>query len=144
MMAVEHASDRTDAQAMLKPLALALLLHVARARRDSAGAAIVASPAERAAQLMQAHPESVTLTGLASELSYHPNYLSGLLRAETGKTFTQIVLEARMERAIALLRGSSLTVEEVASLVGYTNPSNFHKAFRAYFGQAPAQQKGGA
>ena len=143
MMAVEYATDGSDSQAMLKPLALALLLHVARMQRRGPNAATAASPAERATQLIQAHPESVTLAGLASELSYHPNYLSGMLRAETGRTFTQLVLEARMERASALLRGSELTVEEVARLVGYSNPSNFHKAFREAFGETPARHRGG-
>ena len=141
MMAVEYAAGGADAQAVLKPLAIALLVHIARRQREIAGGATALSPAEAAARRIAAEPDSVTLSRLAAELGYHPNYLSGLLRKETGKTFSRLVLEARMERASALLRGSGLTVEEVAGLVGYSNPSNFHAAFRDFWGHTPGEHR---
>ena len=63
------------------------------------------------------------------------------MRKETGKTFSQLVLEARMERASAILRGSDLTVEEVGAMVGYADPGNFHKAFRKYWGSTPGEHR---
>ena len=71
--------------------------------------------------------------------SYHPNYISTLLHREVGKSFSEILLEQRMERAVCLLRGTNLPVEEIASMLGYSNSSNFYKAFRKYYHQSPRE-----
>lgn len=141
IMVVEYANKDADMQSVLKPLALALLVQVSRMQRSEAPDSAPRTPAERASRAIAAQPESVTLAGLAAELGYHPNYLSGLLRKETGKTFSRLVLEARMERASAILRGSDLTVEEVGKMVGYADPGNFHKAFRGYWGATPGEHR---
>lgn len=140
-MVVEYANKDADTQSVLKPLALALLVQVSRMQRAQTNEPAPSSTAERASHAIAARPESVTLAGLAAELGYHPNYLSGLLHKETGKTFSQLVLEARMERASAILRGSDLTVEEVGAMVGYADPGNFHKAFRKHWGSTPGEHR---
>ena len=83
------------------------------------------------------HVDTVTLSALAARFSYHPNYVSTLLRQETGKTFSELLLEQRMDRAAILLKGTDLSVAEVARTLGYLNTSNFHKAFRAHYGITP-------
>ncbi len=45
--------------------------------------------------------------------------------------------ETRLRRAAGLLRASDLTVDEVASRVGYASRSQFSRAFRARFGVTP-------
>lgn len=138
MMAVEYAGRREDTQDVLKPLALALLMQVARQYVDDerAGAA-PAGAAERMVRYLGEHVDTATLGSLAARFSYHPNYVSTLLRQETGKSFSELLLEQRMERAAILLRGTDLPVAEVARTLGYLNTSNFHKAFRAYYGTSP-------
>ncbi|MCD8332355.1 MAG: helix-turn-helix transcriptional regulator, partial [Oscillospiraceae bacterium] len=79
------------------------------------------------------------LTGGRQAFSYHPNYISTLLPKQIGKTFSQLLLEQRMERAAALLRGTALPVSQIAELLGYSNSSNFYKAFRAYYGVSPRE-----
>ena len=44
-----------------------------------------------------------------------------------------------MERAAQLLRGSSLTVLEVAQSVGYSSGSQFSTAFRERYGTSPGK-----
>lgn len=44
-----------------------------------------------------------------------------------------------MNRATALLKGTNLSVEEIAIMLGYSNPSNFYKAFRSYFHASPRE-----
>ncbi|MCC8102868.1 MAG: helix-turn-helix transcriptional regulator [Clostridiales bacterium] len=85
------------------------------------------------------HIDTVTLQDVARHFSYHPNYISSLLPKEIGKTFSEILLEQRMERAAALLDGTSLPISEVARLLGYSNSSNFYKAFREYYGISPGE-----
>ncbi len=42
-----------------------------------------------------------------------------------------------MERAEVLLRETSLSVEEIAQMLGYRNSSNFYRAFKARYGVSP-------
>lgn len=137
MMAEEYASPNDDTQEVLKPLALALLMLVAREYRRSSRAPGGERPADKIIRYIGERPETATLKSAAAHFSYNPNYISGLLRRETGRTFSEILLEQRMTRAKNLLDGTDLTVEEVARMLGYGSSSNFYKAFREYFGSPP-------
>lgn len=138
MMTVEYATPSEDTQAILQPLALTLLMLVARQYRRSAHAA-GAAPAQKIVQYIGEHASDVTLKKAAKHFSYHPNYVSGLLRRETGRTFSEILLEQRMTRAACLLRGTPLSIENIAAMLGYRDSSNFYKAFREYYGKSPRE-----
>ena len=45
--------------------------------------------------------------------------------------------QQRMERALILLNGTTLSIEEIAAMLGYSNHSNFYKAFKEYYGTTP-------
>ena len=96
-------------------------------------------PSEKIVQYIGEHFDTVTLKEIAKRFSYHPNYISTLLHREVGKSFSQILLELRMERALILLKGTNLPVEEIALALGYSNNSNFYKAFRDYFHISPRE-----
>ena len=139
LMVCEYADNTQDTQMMLKPLVLAFLLNVSRyyhptgkkKKHNSLSVAIV--------NYISEHIADASLQGIADEFGYHPNYVSNLLRKETGKTFSEILLEQRMARAITLLQVTGLPVEKIAVMVGYSNPSNFHKAFRSYYNKSPRE-----
>jgi len=59
--------------------------------------------------------------------------------ADTGSSFLQIRDELLRERAETLLREGHLPIAEVSYLVGYAEPSTFHRAFRRWTGQTPSQ-----
>ena len=44
-----------------------------------------------------------------------------------------------MERATILLKGTDLSIEEIAAMLGYSNNSNFYKAFREYYHVSPRE-----
>ena len=139
MMVVEYANQGEDTQAILKPLALSLLMQIAReytnANKESASDKLP----ERIVQYMSEHFDSVTLKDIAKKFSYHPNYISTLLHRELGKSFSEILLEQRMERAVILLKGTNLPIEEIALMLGYSNSSNFYKAFRDHYKMSPRE-----
>lgn len=74
---------------------------------------------------------------VASHLATSTRTLSRSLQ-ELGTSYQRILDEIRKEMAIEYLRNSSLPIEEVAALVGYSDPSNFRKAFRRWTGRAPS------
>lgn len=64
--------------------------------------------------------------------------------AEQGASYSELLVEVRREVALALLRGKeSLTVDEVARRVGYTEASSFCRAFKSWTGKSPGQIQGG-
>ena len=87
-------------------------------------------------QFLDEQPDSdvVTLKDISRHFSYHPNYISTVLRKETGRKFTEILLEKRMGRASLLLKSTALPIEEISAMLGYSNHSNFYKAFKEYYG----------
>ena len=139
LMVVEYADRKEDTQRILKPMVLSLFMHIARRYRLEKPDTVAETLSGRIVQFIHSHPESVTLKEISEHFSYHPNYISTLLHRELGKTFSQIVLENRMDRAVILLRGTTLSIEEIAAMLGYSNHSNFYKAFREFYGQTPRE-----
>ncbi|SDB34268.1 AraC-type DNA-binding protein [Pseudobutyrivibrio sp. YE44] len=142
MMVIEYADRKEDTQLILKPMVLALFMHIARRYRLEKADVKASTLSECIVGYINSHPESVTLKDISAHFSYHPNYISSLLHKELGKTFSEIVLEKRMDRAVVLLRGTTLSIEEISAMLGYTNTSNFYKAFRSYYGKTPREYIG--
>ena len=57
--------------------------------------------------------------------------------ADEGTTYKQVVLDFRMELAASYLRGQNMSIQEVAYVTGYADPSNFHRTFSRYHGMTP-------
>ena len=115
-MVVEYASPQEDTQTILQPMVLTLLMQVARQYKRAVPAPDHERLSDRIIRYMNEHPGTVTLKDIAKHFSYHPNYVSGLLHRQTGKTFSELQLKQRMERAVSLLKGTTLSVEEIAAI----------------------------
>jgi AraC-like DNA-binding protein len=57
--------------------------------------------------------------------------------AEENTTYKQVVLDFRMELAASYLRGREMSIQEVAYVTGYADPSNFHRTFGRYHKLTP-------
>lgn len=100
-----------------------------------------ASLAELLEEYINHNLADASLTVLASNLCYNPNYLSHRIRQETGCSFTQILRRKRLEKAAMLLTTSECTVEAIADMLGYNNTSGLYKAFVTNFGIAPIEYR---
>ena len=94
-------------------------------------------------EYVAAHCDDVTLRGLAERFGVHPNTASAIVRRASGKTFSQVVHEARMARAGEMLASGAVPVSQVARACGYENPASFYRAFRAASGHAPREHGAG-
>jgi AraC-like DNA-binding protein len=54
-----------------------------------------------------------------------------------GISYHQLILKLRMEKAAALIKQQSASVEAIASAVGYSTVSSFYRAFTKYYGTTP-------
>lgn len=139
MMMTEYAAPKEDTQAILKSLTLTMLMQIARQYKSVSVQTENLLLSEQIVKYMNKYTDAVSLKNIAVHFSYHPNYISSLLRRKHGKPFSKILLELRMERSVMLLRGTDLSIEETAYMLGYTNSSNFYKAFREYYKCSPRE-----
>ncbi|MCD6060457.1 MAG: Transcriptional regulator, AraC family [Moraxellaceae bacterium] len=59
--------------------------------------------------------------------------------AEQGVGFSELVAELRRDEAMLLLAEGRLSVEQIAERLGYRDPANFTRAFKAWTGRTPRQ-----
>lgn len=78
-------------------------------------------------------PAAAELGGTSSR------YFSRLFRQETGTSFRDFILAARMERAKVLLLESTLSVKAVATALGYVDPALFSRQYHEHVGEPPSQ-----
>ncbi|MBJ6361145.1 response regulator [Paenibacillus sp. GCM10012307] len=81
--------------------------------------------------------EDITIQGISKMFSLNANYISQLFRKELDKTFTEYLNGLRMERATALLRTTSIPINEIAEQVGYKDYFYFSKLFKKTRGVPP-------
>lgn len=79
----------------------------------------------------------LTLADAAAAAVLSPNYLAHLLKKETGRTFTALVTERRMEQACELLAHTGMRISDVARAVGFDDEAYFARRFRQWFGVSP-------
>jgi AraC-like DNA-binding protein len=75
----------------------------------------------------------------AVQLGYSPNYLSDLLRKETGKNAREHLHLFVIEKAKDRLLGTEQTISEIAYSLGFEYPQHFSKLFRSKTGMSPAK-----
>lgn len=80
--------------------------------------------------------EDPSLERVADELHMAPRTLRRRL-AELGTSFHEIVEQLRRGLAVEYLVTTTRPVEEIAGLLGYSDPSNFGRAFRRWTGLSP-------
>lgn len=61
--------------------------------------------------------------------------------AEEGTSYRQIKTSCRRERGLELLRGSSLTIEQISDRLDFCDSDAFRSAFRDWLGVSPSQYR---
>ena len=77
----------------------------------------------------------------AREMGYSPNYLSDLLRKETGKNTQEHIQFYLIEKAKTLLLGTEEPVYKIAYSLGFEYPQHFSKLFKHKTGMSPAEYR---
>jgi AraC-like DNA-binding protein len=77
---------------------------------------------------------------MAGELHLSPRTLSRRLAAE-GTSFQALMEEERKRQGVTLVAAQERTISEIADRLGYSNASNFERAFRRWTGRSPTQYR---
>ncbi|WP_239634706.1 response regulator [Paenibacillus sp. H1-7] len=87
--------------------------------------------------------EPITLTQIAEDVGLSSFYFSRLFREEVGESFNEYVTRLRMDKAVHLLKSTTLKVYEVAEQVGIPSYRYFSVLFRNRTGVSPTEYKKG-
>jgi AraC-like DNA-binding protein len=82
---------------------------------------------------------SFTLQDIARAAYISRSTLAALFREHTGQTVWEYVTEQRMAEAKAMLTQTDISIENIARLIGFPNPSHFATRFARYTGVPPRE-----
>ena len=97
---------------------------------------------ERIRQFIQRNYTNASLEYIAGEMCLSPQYLGRLFNKYDPDGFRGYKLKVRMEKAMELLRRSSLDISEIAYQLGYQNPESFMRIFKQHTGKTPGVYRG--
>jgi AraC-like DNA-binding protein len=83
---------------------------------------------------------SPSMEAVARQIATTVRTLNRKLHAE-GTSFTQILDDVRCNLASEYLRSTTLSVEDISELVGFSEATNFRHAFRRWTGSTPASYR---
>lgn len=80
-----------------------------------------------------------TVLYISEQLNVSPNYLSDMLRSITGQSTQQHIHDKLIEKAKEILTTTSLSVSEIAYLLGFEYPQSFSKLFKSKTNVSPLE-----
>ncbi|OAS20477.1 response regulator [Paenibacillus oryzisoli] len=91
--------------------------------------------------IQQHYREDLMLQTVADRVYLNPFYFSKLFKDQTGKSFTNFLMEVRIQEAKKLLAMPEIKVYEVGGMVGYDEPESFSRAFKKLVGVSPTEYR---
>ena len=82
-----------------------------------------------------------SLSNVARAYGVSLAYVSECVRAQTGRTYKELLQKHRMETAARLLRRSDLNIQQIIAQVGYENTSYFYRLFHERYGLSPREYR---
>ena len=90
-------------------------------------------------QLLQEKVDKVyRVRNYASLQGLHPNYLNNVIKTKTGRTVSSWITEKTIAEAKFLLQNSSTPIKQIASRLGFAEPTHFSNYFKKKTNTSPA------
>lgn len=85
--------------------------------------------------------QDISLDQCARHFNYNPNYLSRMFKKQFGKTYTEYIIDKKLERCRELLAQTDLSINDISMRLGYNSPQNFIRVFKKYTLMTPGQYR---
>ncbi len=85
--------------------------------------------------------ESPSREDVAKSVGLSPSRLGEILRERTGRTFSELLAEAKIEKACGMLRGTDWPLARIAQECGFCDQSYLTNAFQRARNQTPRQYR---
>ncbi len=101
-----------------------------------------ASSVERAkSYIAERYNKDISLDEVSREVDISPYYFSKLFKEETGENFIEYLTSIRINKAKQLITGSDMSMKEICTEVGYSDPNYFSRIFKKNVGVTPTEYK---
>jgi len=77
---------------------------------------------------------------IATRMHMSPSTLQAKL-ARQGVSFLQVLDDTRQQLALGYVQQKRLSITEIAFMLGFSDVSNFNRAFRRWTGKAPSEYR---
>ncbi len=84
---------------------------------------------------------TASLTNVAKKFHFHPNYLSALIKKQTGISYSDWLTSYRMNYAKNYLEQTNLSTQQIIEEVGYSDKTFFFKRFKEHVGMTPGEYR---
>lgn len=85
--------------------------------------------------------ENPKIKDIASKSGYSPEYFSTLFKQTTNKTFTQYVIDIKINNAKKLLALNKLPILDISLNCGFGSVSNFNRTFKSIVNMSPSEYR---
>ena len=126
----EHIEPSTHARAIADNLISLLFLELVNVYEEEQSAVEKRSALIPVLKYIESNYLTCSLTSAAGHFRLNPNYLTTLLKKETGLSFKELVQKQRFYAITDQLKSTSLSVEEIARQNGYESTTHFYRKFR--------------
>lgn len=93
------------------------------------------------AYIRENYGKDVSLEDVSRKVNISPYYFSRIFREEAGSTFIEYLTSIRMDRAKELLSENRLSMKEICSEIGYSDPNYFSRSFKKNVGITPTEYR---
>ncbi|MBD2871688.1 helix-turn-helix domain-containing protein [Paenibacillus arenilitoris] len=111
-------------------LVMEVIQPMVRSMRDKTSQQFRTIADKIAAIIRSEYDLDLSLETISDRLHYSPNYLSSIFKKEYGTTFSEYLMNYRLEIAKKWLVDTEMTIKDIAERLRYQNPQNFIRSFR--------------
>lgn len=87
------------------------------------------------------HYNDISLSELAQFFNYSERQMARILKDYTGKTFTELIQNAKLTKACDLLKNTDMPIQMIIETTGYSNCSYFYNIFKEQYQITPAKYR---
>ncbi len=92
-------------------------------------------------EIREHYMEDISLTSLATKYNVSMGRLSEMIKERLQVNFSDYIASLRIQRAKELLRDDSISIQEIAEIVGYNDYFYFTKVFKKVEGISPSKYR---
>ena len=133
----EHIEPSTHARAIADNLISLLFLELVNVYEEEQSAVKNRPALISMLKYIESNYLTCSLASTAEYFRLNPNYLTTLLKKETGLSFKELVQKQRFYAISDQLKNTSLSIEKIARQNGYESTTHFYRKFREYYGCSP-------
>ncbi len=125
---------------LLKAIIISIVSH--NREQKSSGDAKGALLARRIiGYIQQNYNKPIKNEDIADYFYFNPSYVNRIFKAHTGFSLKTFIIDYRINQAMEILRTQTISVSEVAFMVGFTDIPHFIKTFKSHVGKTPNEYR---